>query len=76
MTYQDYWENEVYSLIENMEDLSQDERILEATEKQIKEMAKRIAKQILDDEQLWYEINNTIEYYIYHDDFMLKGEAE
>lgn len=73
---EDYWKNEVYFQLENIEDLSQDERILNASEEQIEAMASDIAKEILDDEHLWGEINDTIEYYIYHHDYMLGAKKK
>lgn len=72
----DYWANEVYFQLENIEDLPQDERILNASEEQIKEMANDIAQEIIDDEHLWGEINETIEWYIYHHDYMLANRKD
>lgn len=73
---EDYWKNEVYFQLENIEDLSQDERILNASEEQIKEMAERIANKIINDDQLWGEINSAIEHYIYHDEYMLGAQKK
>ena len=67
---EDYWANEVYFQIENIEDLTTDERILNATEEQIKDLAKRVANKILNDDQVWDLINTAIEHYIYYDDFI------
>ena len=72
----DYWMNEVYFQIENTEDLSKDERILKASEEDIKAMAERISELILNDDHVWGEINDAIEYYIYHDEFMLDEDLK
>lgn len=67
----EYWESIVKNYINNVEDLSEDERIVKATDKQVDEMAKRISDKIISDEEVWRVINESIEYYIYHDDYML-----
>lgn len=72
----DYWANEVYFQLENIEDLSQDERILNASEEQIKEMANRIADKLINDDYLWGEINDRIEEYIYQDEYMLANRKD
>lgn len=71
-----YWANEVKYQLENIEDLSQDERILNASEETINEMANRIAEKLLDDDHMWNEINDSIEWYIYHDEYMLENRKD
>ena len=72
----DYWANEVDFQINNIEDLTKDERIVNASQQDINDMCSRIAEKILNDDRVWEEINNAIEYYIYHDEFMLGAEMK
>ena len=72
----DYWANEVLYQIEAIEDLSKDERILKASDEELKELAKRVAEKILNDDQVWGEINDAIEWYIYHDEYMLANRKD
>ena len=69
-----YWKNEVLFQIDAVEDLSTDERIVKASEEEIEALAERVAERILNDDRVWEEVNSAIEWYIYHDDFMLGAE--
>lgn len=72
----DYWANEVDFQIQNMEDLTKDERIVNASQQDINDMCSRIAEKILNDDSVWQVINEAIEHYIYHDEFMLGAEKK
>ena len=72
----DYWANEVRFQLENMEDLSKDERILKASEEELDEMAKRIAEKVLNDDNIWDVVNSAIDEYIVNDDFMKSAEIK
>ncbi len=65
-----YWKNEVLFQIENMEDRTKDERILKATQQDLNDLATRIAEKILNDDQVWAEVNEAILDYIKKDEFM------
>lgn len=67
----EYWVNEVMFQLEENDDLATDERIVNASEKELKELAERVAHEIIyNSDNLWGNINETIEWCIYHDDFM------
>lgn len=71
-----YWVNEVMFQLEENDDLATDERIVNASEQELKELAERVANEILyNSDNLWGNINETIEWCIYHDDFM-KGNSK
>ena len=71
-----YWANEVKFQLENLEDLSKDERILKASEEQIEDMANRIADKIINDDNIWDIINTAIKEYILKDEYMVGAEMK
>lgn len=71
-----YWKNEVLFQIENMEDRTKDERILKASQQDLNDLATRIAEKILNDDQVWAEVNEAILDYIEKDEFMKGAEMK
>lgn len=71
-----YWANEVKFQLENLEDLSKDERILKASEEQIEDMANRIADKIINDDNIWDTVNTAIKEYILKDEYMAGAEMK
>ena len=71
-----YWKNEVLFQIENMEDRTKDERILKASQQDLNDLATRIAEKILNDDQVWAEVNEAILDYIKRDEFMKGAEMK
>ena len=71
-----YFKDLVLDYINNMEDLTEDERIVNASDKEIDELAERVISKVITDPEIWNAINDSIEYYIYHDQKMIDASKK
>lgn len=71
-----YWSEVIEDYINRVEDLTTDERIVKASQQDINDLCTRVAEEIMNDNSLWKEIDDAIEWHIYHDDFMLNQLKE